>query len=121
MEAQHTLTGPRGGGGVGAVGGTGGAGEAGGAGDRYPGGLRAAEGWRPGVGGIVQRPYKKNHGFCVFWDYVTGLPKRNGSKIIGKVLCFLSCASHYMRVSFRQQRLAGSSPWPLPPRAVSCL
>lgn len=79
MEVQQTLNDPRGGGG---------------AGERYPGtldglttSLRATGAWRPGVGGIVQRPYKKTHGFCVFWDYITGLPKRSGSKIIGKVLC----------------------------------
>lgn len=82
MEVQQTLNNPRGGGG---------------AGDRHPGslgetppGLQTTGGWRPGVGGIVQRPYKKNHGFCVFWDYLTALPKRSGSKIIGKVL-WLAC------------------------------
>eukprot|EP00903_Cladosiphon_okamuranus_P014233 g13222.t1 len=78
MEVQQTLNGARGGGG--------------GGGGRYPGGLGgvtttmlAAGGWRPGVGGIMQRPYNKDHGFCVFWDYLTGLPKRSGSKVIGKV------------------------------------
>lgn len=78
MEVQQTLNGARG---------VGGGGEG-----RYPGGLggvatimQAAGGWRPGVGGIVQRPYNKDHGFCVFWDYLTGLPKRSGSKVVGKV------------------------------------
>lgn len=78
MEVQQTLNGARGGGGLGE--------------GRYPGGLggaarvmQAAGGWRPGVGGIVQRPYSKDRGFCVFWDYLTGLPKRSGSKVIGKV------------------------------------
>lgn len=47
--------------------------------------MRAAGGWRPGVGGIMDRPYNKENGFCVFWDYLTALPKRSGSKIIGKV------------------------------------
>lgn len=47
--------------------------------------LQAAMGSRPGVGGIVQRPYSQDTGFCVFWDYVLGLPKRNGSRVIGKV------------------------------------
>lgn len=82
MEVQQTLNGARGGGG-----GIGGLGEG-----RYFGGMggvaaamQAAGGWRPGVGGIVQRPYNKDRGFCVFWDYLTGLPKRSGSKIIGKV------------------------------------
>lgn len=46
---------------------------------------QAAAGWRPGVGGIVQRPYNRDAGFCVFWDYLLGLPKRSGSKVIGKV------------------------------------
>lgn len=84
MDVQQTLSG-------GARGGGGGLGEG-----RYPGGglggvattLQGAGAWRPGVGGIVQRPYNKDHGFCVFWDYITGLPKRNGSKIIGKVRRF---------------------------------
>lgn len=47
--------------------------------------MQAAVGWRPGVGGIVQRPYNQDKGFCVFWDYLLGLPKRSGSKVIGKV------------------------------------
>lgn len=47
--------------------------------------LQAAMGWRPGVGGIVQRPYSQDTGFCVFWDYLMGLPKRSGSRVIGKV------------------------------------
>eukprot|EP00752_Nemacystus_decipiens_P005082 g4612.t2 len=74
MEVQQALNGPSGGGGLGE--------------GRYPGvapTMPAAGGWRPGVGGIVQRPYNKDHGFCVFWDYLTGLPKRSGSKVIGKV------------------------------------
>lgn len=79
MAVQQTLTDARGSGG-------------GGHGSRPYGGfggvattLHTVGGWRPGVGGIVQRPYNKDQGFCVFWDYLTGLPKRSGSKIIGKV------------------------------------
>lgn len=90
MEVQQTLNGARGGGELGE--------------GRYPGSLggvatimQAAGGWRPGVGGIVQRPYKKDHGFCVFWDYLTGLPKRSGSKVIGKVRHVLrSSSASYM-------------------------
>lgn len=47
--------------------------------------MQASVGWRPGVGGIVQRPYNQDKGLCVFWDYLLGLPKRSGSKIVGKV------------------------------------
>lgn len=83
MEVQQTLNDPRGGGG------------GGGTGERYPGTLGGlATGLRAGVGGIVQRPYKKTHGFCVFWDYITGLPKRSGSKLIGKVPVLLSLGVH---------------------------
>lgn len=78
MAVQQTLTDARGGGG-----GHGGRPYAGFGGVATT--LQAAGGWRPGVGGIVQRPYNKDQGFCVFWDYLTGLPKRSGSKIIGKV------------------------------------
>lgn len=80
MEVQQTLNGGRGGGG----GGLGNQGRPAGLGG-VSAFMRAAGGWRPGVGGVTDRPYNKDNGFCVFWDYLTALPKRSGSKIIGKV------------------------------------
>lgn len=83
IEVQQTLTDARGGGvGNGTLGG---GRLAGGGFGEVAAAMHAAGGWRPGVGGIVQRPYNKDQGFCVFWDYLTGLPKRSGSKVIGKV------------------------------------
>lgn len=84
MEVQQTLNGARGGGGGGGLGNQGGPA---GPGSTF---MRAAGGWRPGVGGIMERPYNKDNGFCVFWDYLTALPKRSGSKVIGKVRRWLS-------------------------------
>ncbi|CAM9483080.1 unnamed protein product [Ectocarpus sp. 4 AP-2014] len=83
IEVQQTLTDARGGGACNSALG-GGRLAAGGFGE-VAAALHVAGGWRPGVGGIVQRPYNKDQGFCVFWDYLTGLPKRSGSKVIGKV------------------------------------
>lgn len=90
MEVQHTLSGNRFGG-VPPAGGGELLGRAGVHGAMGPGGVavaavQAAGGWRPGIGGIMQRPYSKDRGFCVFWDYATGLPKRSGSKVVGKVI-----------------------------------
>lgn len=88
MAVQQTLTtDPLGGaGGALAAGGQYGAGRDGGvAYGAAAAGLHGTGGWRPGVGGILQRPYKQERGFCVLWDYLLGLPKRSGSKVIGKV------------------------------------
>ncbi|CAN0410454.1 unnamed protein product, partial [Ectocarpus sp. 12 AP-2014] len=112
IEVQQTLTDARGGGAGNSA--LGGGRLAGGGFGEVAAALHAAAGWRPGVGGIVQRPYNKDQGFCVFWDYLTGLPKRSGSKVIGKV-----------RLAFGLyigKRLHGkmlSTPWTdIAPRAV---
>lgn len=87
MAVQHLSDGGLEGGALGAAGGYGGKGGLHGT-SGFAGAsstLQGVGGWRPGVGGIMQRPYAQDKGFCVFWDYLLGLPKRSGSRIIGKV------------------------------------
>ena len=86
MEVQQTLSGGRPGGGAQSMYVAAG-GRSTNGGPEYGGEARTVQGvggWRPGVGGIMQRPYNQDRGFCVFWDYILGLPKRSGSKVIGK-------------------------------------
>lgn len=46
---------------------------------------RAATNPRLAFEGIAQRPYKRDEGFCVFWDYLVGLPKRREGNSIARV------------------------------------
>ncbi|CAM9234915.1 unnamed protein product, partial [Discosporangium mesarthrocarpum] len=62
---------------------------------------------RPGVGGIVQRPYSEDDGFCVFWDYILGLPRRRGSRVIFKVVRLV----YGLYVGGRLQGNMGSTPY----------